>query len=305
MSGQNRWKRWALAAKLILVPLGLVVLVVWISKERDGNLADGWNGFLLTGVAISMVSVCTIALRFQRSADIFAIRLRAWDALRIHTQSMFYFFFVPLSVGAEISKFAKLKEQAPGYGKTDIVGVIILDRMIGFSALTAIALVLFAVLRPIELALGKWQLALLGLVVLFIFDMAIALVWSRVRSISSRLVEILSERKSGIYIALAMSLVTQCTMALATLVGGYGWGIEINYLTVLFVLSASFICQAIPLTFVGVSPAEIAGAGLYVAVGLPLSDALILVSLNYFYRLLIAASGGIWELVPTAHVAQS
>ncbi len=298
-------KRWILVAKLIFVPLGLVALVYWISQESSGKLADGWNRYLLSGVLVNVISACAIAVRFQRVARVVGIHMTAVEALRINTQSMFYFFFVPFSVGAEVSKFAKVRELDPTREHIDIVVVIVLDRILGSVTLGATALFLLGYLRPIEYNYNAWQLFAIAVGVVALLAVGISIARSRARAILSRVFDTLAERKLDICIALVTSVLMQCAMALAIFVAALGWGIEIGFLMVLFVLSASFLCQIVPLTFVGVSVAEIAGAGLYVAVGLSAADAVILVSLTYFYRLLVAVSGGVWELIPNRRVFQS
>ena len=47
----------------------------------------------------------------------------------------------------------------------------------------------------------------------------------------------------------------------------------------------------------GVGAGDVAGTGLYLALGLSMPDALTLVSLLYCYRLAMAAVGGLWELL--------
>ena len=61
----------------------------------------------------------------------------------------------------------------------------------------------------------------------------------------------------------------------------------------------------VPINVIGVSAIEIAGAGLYLAVGLTVAEALGLVSLLYCYRILIALLGGLWEFIDGWRTQQS
>ena len=98
-------------------------------------------------------------------------------------------------------------------------------------------------------------------------------------------------------LALACSLLMHLLIAAAVFCGALHWQIEISYLQVLFVLTGAFLFQMVPINLVGVGAIEIAGAGLYLAVGLTMSQAISLVSLLYCYRILIALVGGLWEFV--------
>ena len=91
----------------------------------------------------------------------------------------------------------------------------------------------------------------------------------------------------------------QLLLAAAVHTGGGALGIEIAYLEILFVLTASLIFQAVPVNVGGVGVADVAGTGLYVALGLALPAAILLVSVMYFYRIAIAIVGGLWELSAT------
>jgi hypothetical protein len=48
----------------------------------------------------------------------------------------------------------------------------------------------------------------------------------------------------------------------------------------------------------GAGTAELAGAGLYLALGLPGAAAVLMTSLFYSYRLIMALLGGLWDLLP-------
>ncbi|CAN0504062.1 unnamed protein product, partial [Phaeothamnion confervicola] len=96
-------------------------------------------------------------------------------------------------------------------------------------------------------------------------------------------------------LALAWSVAMHALLAGAVYVGSLGWGLALTYWQVLFVLASASVLQAVPASLLGIGVADVAGTGLYVALGLSLPDALLLVSLLYCYRLLAAVLGGLWE----------
>jgi uncharacterized membrane protein YbhN (UPF0104 family) len=96
--------------------------------------------------------------------------------------------------------------------------------------------------------------------------------------------------------AFGLSCLMQGCLATAVWLGSRGWAIDIGYLDVLLVLTTSLMLQAIPLQLAGIGAAELAGTGLYLALGLSPAGALLLVSLLYCYRLAVAIAGGLWAL---------
>lgn len=299
-TGEHEYlKRWVSGAKIVLLPLGVAALCYWASQERSIRPSAGWHGSLLLGVLISQISIYVFALRFRRVMNIVGLRIGVIDSLKIHTLSMFYHFFVPLSIGAEVTKFVKLRAFAPDRGPMLTAGGIVLDHMIGLGALMAISIGLLVALEPVVI---DFHLRILTIVIATGMAVGATVVLrSRIGS-SSEMKDFLNQlrgHKADLLSAFGLSLVMQLLLAAAVFAGSLGWGLHIGYSEILFVLTGAFIFQAIPFNFAGVGVAELAGTGLYVALGLPLSDAVLLVSLMYCYRILMALIGGLWELLAT------
>jgi len=81
--------------------------------------------------------------------------------------------------------------------------------------------------------------------------------------------------------------------------------LEIGFWHILFVLSAASVFQAVPANVAGIGPAEVAGTGLYLALGVSWPAAVLLVSLLFSYRLLVAVIGGTWELLALRRASRS
>ena len=65
---------------------------------------------------LSLLAMGPLALRFRHALKVAGFALRAAQSLRINSLSAFYHFFVPLSIGAELTKFVQLKMTHPERG---------------------------------------------------------------------------------------------------------------------------------------------------------------------------------------------
>lgn len=295
-ASQLDFRRQAVLLKIFLAPIGVLALLYWIGQKRpiptDNDLA-----LILVGGLVALLSVIPFGLRFREVLKIVDFKISAYVSAKVLTQSMFYYFFVPLSVGTEVSKFAKLKALNKHQTNSSIASAIVLDHVVGLLALMAASIVLYMLIQPISvrpdtgtvlLIIGAGITALIVLVWFFRSKSSID-----VRNVFGKI----ASRKANILIALGYSLAMHTMIAAAVAIGSMYWEIDISYLEILFVLTGAFLFQMIPINFVGVGATEVAGVGLYVAAGLSLPEALTLVSLLYCYRLLIAITGGTWEFL--------
>lgn len=281
----------------LVVPLGIAVLLIWAAREMANNDSRWWNWFLLPGALAGALSVGLFALRFRLVMAAIGIDLARRQAMRITTLATFYHFFVPLAAGADLTKFVKLRHLAPAARPLEVAGGIVLDHVVGLVTLLLMALVLGLVLAPATLAL---DLRALGVAVV-----AAVLGWiimQRRRARATRAGRDLAPRaplcRRALVTAVLWSVLMQCALAAAVWIGSLGWAIEVGYLDILLVLTTSLMLQAIPFNLAGIGAADLAGTGLYLALGLPPAAALALVSLLYCYRLLAAIGGGLWDLLP-------
>lgn len=282
------------------MPLGVAALCFWLVRQRPLPVTEGWSGYVLLGALVSAASAGLLALRFRRVMGIVGVRLSALDALRINTRAMFYGFFVPLGGGTDLARFIQLRRAAGGADAWCTAGGLVLDHLVGLATLLALAAGLLLALEPLAGTLDPRLVAagagLAGILAL----LAGAGVW-RGRAVGIRgLLRRLPAHKGAVLEALALSLGMQLLAAAAVFVGSRGWHIDIGYAEVLFALAGSLVFHGVPIGLAGLGVADLAGTGLYLAMGLPAADAVLLASLLYFYRVLIALAGGIWQLVPAA-----
>ena len=294
----NGWKHYL---RLAAILIGLPTLIAWAAEEQALSFDERMSPGLLTGAVLSQVSMVLYAMRFRQVLTSVGIHLPALVALRITALSLFYYFFVPLSVGSDITKFLKLK--AANYDAFDSASAIVLDHMIGLASLMILSIGVFACFRPLEIDLSSAAIGALILIVVLAAAVG-ALHYHRTSATSLRtLVQSIWRHRVTLLVALVYALCMHLCLITAVYIGSSSWGFDISFTDMVFAMATAMMFQAIPFTLAGAGVAEAAGAGLYVALGLTLPAAVLLVSLVYSYRLLMAIVGGVWDLLP--HQAQA
>jgi uncharacterized membrane protein YbhN (UPF0104 family) len=294
--------------RTVLVIAGLLLLCRWALAERPGGGAWVWHPGLATGFFASALSFVLFALRFRSVMRIVDLDMPQLVALRISAAAQFYHCFVPLGVGAEVTRFARCRALAPYLSPALMASGIAFDRVLGLAVTLALALLMTALVRP-GLLSGPGPVPLvLGFVAAFV--VAAVLVARRYarRRANGRLRAAwrrLRERRGHLIDACALSLAMQFTLAGSIFAAGSGWALPLQYVEVLWVVAASSVLQLLPLNAAGVNAGDLAGTGLYVALGLSLPDAILLSAVFYLYRLGIAFVGGLLEIVPTLRRASS
>lgn len=280
--------------KSLAILAGLGALLAWLGRERAGQLL-GWP--LLAGLGLSWLSMVAFAARFRAVMALAGFSISLTQSLRLLTLSVFVHFFVPMSVGAEMTKFLRLRALSPSRGSLAQAGALLLDHAVGFVALLAMSLVLLTWRDP--LGLGRaWPLGVAcGLGVAALLAARLAGASARFGAFAAALRERVLQHKAELGVGLIGSLAMHALLASAVFVGARDTGITLAWPELLLVLSGAGMLQLLPLNVAGVGAGEVAGTGLYLALGLSLPDALTLVSLLYCYRLAMAAVGGLWELL--------
>ncbi len=294
--------------KLVLMPLGIGCLLYWALQEESLRQRASWGWELSAGAALSLVAMLPLALRFKYALKVAGFRLQAVQSLRINALSAFYHFFVPLSIGAELTKFVQLKLTHPERGALGLTAAILLDHVLGFAALLAILIGLLAGDSPLH---SRFDVRWLAVAIIVLNGLLLTLAWQfrdRLGASVQDLLQRLATHRRHAVAAVAWSVAMQLLLAAALVLPAWDWGLDIDYRELLFVLAASSLLAAIPLNVAGIGAAEVAGTGLYMALGLTSKEAVLLVSLLYCYRLLFALLGGLWDFAATrrgAHTSRS
>ena len=288
--------RWLIAVKMGLVLGGLLVLIHWawdrLAIETTGIIASG----VILALVLNQAALYAAALRLRATLAAFEIRMTVRQAMVIHLRSLFYFFFVPMSVGLEISRFIMIRRLAPGASTRALLIALLLDRLLGLIAAVGVALALAGFILParIEWAMDpKWFLLALAL---GLIALLVVLAQPRLRT---QLTEVLlATRSLGGRLMRPLLLSFGALGLVCASVFSFAWasGILIGWWTLTFAIAASLLGMAIPLSLLGASLGDVAGAGALTMLGLAPSAAILLASVVYSGRLIGAMQGSLLEL---------
>lgn len=294
-------QRWLVAAKLALVLLGLGLLVHWalmgLASSADTEAAPGLAPEGLVAAALlNELALFVAALRLRATLAVFGVRLGRAQAMAIHLRSLFYFFFLPLAVGQEVSRYIDIRRIDSTISPKKLLLVLLLDRGLGLiAALAALVAFAYLVLPPSVWAALDWRWLALGAVAVPALG-ALALLR---RPWRERALELFGVLRAGSlrlvvpvllsFLALALVCVSIYAVAAAS-----GWGAGLAQIA--FALSASLMGMAVPLSLFGATLGEPTGVGVMALLGLGPALAVMLVFLAYVGRLLGAMQGAALEL---------
>lgn len=287
-----------LALKLLVVPAGLALMAMELARDsRLGQIRiDGT--LLVAALLANQVALTLFAVRMAVALRVFGMALTVLQGLRVHLQSMFYFFVLPMTVGLEVARFAKIRALL-GDEKAQTGGLayaLLADRLVGATAALAIALALlpFSRLERLDLAGGGtgWVM------VLAVGAAAVGLAFAipQVREHAARLLALLRSEHRRLASSLAVAVVTHLCFALAIHLAAVGAGLPIALQQSVFIVSAAMLFVVIPVSFAGVSPVEAANFGAAMAMGLSLEEAALFAFIVYLAKLVAAVEGAAWEI---------
>lgn len=292
------WKMALIALKLVGVPIGLLVL---LRSLQNSGLAITYRHsleFLILALFVNQLALVLAAMRLLGVLRLFGIGLNGWNAVRIAFQSLFYFFFVPMSVGMEMARYWKIREILDNVSSSGLIVALITDRFLGLLAAGAL-IVVFLPFVPMpglhEFEFDWYTIALLSLAA---GSVIAAILW-RVRLLRKLIEAWRATRESrGVLLPLLLlSIVTQFVMGLALYLSARWLGMEIGLAQTIFGQSISMLSMVIPVTILGAGPAEVTAAIAFVLLGFPPGEAALLAALTYIARLIGALQGGIWEMI--------
>ncbi len=287
-----------LALKLIGAPVGLVVLVLMLKEEAAfHDVGHAWRT-LLVALLVNQLALTLFAIRMRSLLGVFGISIGLLDAHRIHLQSLFYFFFVPMSVGMEVSRFLKVSTLVAGVSGISLTAALIVDRVVGALAAGVVALLCLPYITlasPLNLAGGAVIWASVGVAV------AVLLAgWLVIRRFTrggqlESLARAIRTRPGSLASGVGVSLLMQLCMGGAVFFAATAFGVIVAPVEVVFAVAASMFALLIPVSVVGAGPVEVAAVGVFVALGVQPPDAVLLASIVYSCRLVGALQGGFWE----------
>ncbi|OSM06866.1 lysylphosphatidylglycerol synthase transmembrane domain-containing protein [Magnetofaba australis] len=278
-----------------------------VERGVDQTIARGGDLALLA-LALAIIPALILALRFQLVLRMWELRISLKDAVRIHLQSLFYMFFMPVSVGMEVSRFAKTRHLLPEGSGTALATALVFDRILGlvFYILIAMALFPFVTLQreltlfgvTLDLSTGiAW--AAPGVVVAMLVVIWVA--WRRglfdkLREMAPRMAPALRDHLGTLAWATLASLAGTMGLMCMLYLAALGFGVPVTFLDLAFIFTGGSLFAIIPITVVGVTAAEMGSMALYLLMGVPEAQAALMVGMGYAVRLLYALYGGVAEL---------
>jgi uncharacterized membrane protein YbhN (UPF0104 family) len=295
----NVQKYW-IYAKFIFLPCGLGALIWYLSGQQNLSLKDVSWWTILVGIFLNQVAIVFFVMRSQHTLRLFSLEIPFWQAQRIHLQGMFYFFFVPMSVGLDITRLLKVRVILPAARTYNIFLSILLDRLAGLVCAVLVILALapfifqnswFSFIAEMSGPV-RFGVVILTAVLLVVAIYGVYLI--RKFGLYSR------QRLTHVFLILAYGSLMQITFGLAIFAFAQAFGIVVSVENVVFASAASIVAMVIPVSFLGVSAAEVVGMLAFVFIGLSSTDAAMMVAFAYICRLIAAIQGGIWEYVETS-----
>lgn len=290
-------RRAGILIKLIAVPLFLGFVAAKLLNDPHIRLFRINPALLFAAVVVNQAALCLFAMRMRLVLHVFAIRISYFQSLRIHLQSMLYYFVVPMTVGLEAARFAKIKNKlGDKVNAANLGSALVGDRLIGAVAAAIWAVALLPVISVRLVMHRDWNVAVAVVAAMCAAGILIALLHGRVRLYVGELIRLFHTGQNALYLSLLVALMTHFLFSLAVYFAVRGADLQITFTQTLFAISSAMLFIVIPVSFAGVSPAEAAGVGVLVGIGIPLEQATIFALLAYFARLIAALEGGIWEL---------
>lgn len=282
--------------KLVLVPGAFAWLVYQLLDAESVNASIRNPALLLVALMINQAALCLFAIRMKRVLGVFSIPLAGRDALRIHLQSMFYFFVFPMTVGLEIARFAKIKTAAPASAAPALASALVVDRLLGAVSALVIALALtpfveFPALPEFMFKESATIFLLVGATIL-----AGLIFWRRTRAIVAGALQSVRGQRRRLFTVFVISLGMHSFFCAGIYFAAAALGLPVTLIGTSFAVSAAMLFVAVPVSFAGAGPAEAAAAIILVGLGIPLDAAVTLALLIYLARFVGAIQGGIWEM---------
>jgi hypothetical protein len=289
----------------LLVPLGkltLVPLLLWVIGRHaipGAGFGSVQPDYFFVGVALlaNQAALYVFAVRMLMVLGMFGIPISSFQAQRIHLQSVFYYFALPMTVGLEISRYAKVKAVVDADVRPMALGSALLaDRVIGLLAATVIAASLFP-FSPL-IALVQWNFPLALIPPIFLTFAAVALFFRRqIVDHIYRMLALLRASKGHLLAVLIISVLTHVFFAFGAYAGAQAFSLQISFGQALLAVSLAMLFVILPVSFAGISPVEAASFGLLMTFGVPKEEALLFAVITYFAKLIAAVEGACWEFL--------
>jgi uncharacterized membrane protein YbhN (UPF0104 family) len=282
------------ALRLVLVPVALIWLLAAVSGIEWSHAVIAVPTALVLALIVNQIALAVFAVRMQLTLRLCGIEIGWLTAQRIHLQSMFYFFVLPMTVGLEVARFVKIREQRPEASKANLTIALVLDRLVGAGSALALAIICLPFVK-IDL---PWRVSTVNLGLAFGAVGALVtvlLLWPRLRRWLVEMFDMTRGRRLGFTLLLVLSMGMHVIFAWGVKFGANSLGLAIGFVDTVFAIAGSMLLFAIPIAVAGAGPAEAGAAALFLLLGYDPKIAVTAGILPYLARLIGALEGGAWE----------
>jgi glycosyltransferase 2 family protein len=292
---------WYLALRIVLPIIGLGL--VWYAFLRHQLfLSKPAIDTLVLGFALILLSNILVGVRLSILLKTQKIILPLQRAITIHFQTTFFAFFIPTSVGLEVTRFVKIKNYFNSVKKSLLVITLVLDRILGLIAVLCLILGLFFV-SDLEYQMVQVEDMWIILLILFAMTVAgvvlVALLYHFQKQRIEKFFAAMRNTKFNIQTVVLLIILSFLIIILYGL-GIYYFLISFNLafplLEVLFVFSSAVLFSVIPVSLLGVTASELSAPVFFALIGATTEEGMLFASLLFGSRILVALVGGGLEL---------
>lgn len=280
--------------KLILTFLG-ILLLFWKLQEHihiSFETSSIYFGFLFF-VAAHLFSIF-YALRLKRSAAIEGITIPFFNVVKIHLQSQFYFFCIPV-VGMDAARFLKIKNSCNfSITNSSMAKVLIYDRLAGIMGALIVS---FACLPFLRTSAYIVALIIVSALTFLIIAASLTIMLARFTRLKAILGSVKERKRLNALVKLILveGAISSAFLSISVVLGGLALGLEFDPIVVVLGASVAMLANAVPINLLGLGPSEFAMGSIFILLGISVEVSLALVSLSFLGRLIGAFEGAFLE----------
>ena len=305
----NRWVRLFVKTSVTLVLLFfLFQQITWEDFWPILKAADGY--WVAAAIFISLGRNFLAAWRLQVLLLGKTFRVSYWALLKGYYYGFFFNFFLPTAIGGDVVRTYVLR--AYTISLKERAGAIVVERILGFLALTLMPLLLMPFCLPVFHQFPYlWTLVAIDAVILlsllFILfggvSRSITLFRLSPRGIIGKVVEYVkvfegyTKNNTSLFRALFLSLLYQFFGIMNVYCLGVALGQELNVIFYILIMPSVWLLSMIPISLNGFGLRETGFVSLFKQVGVPTTVGLGVSAFFVILLVLQALIGGVWLLV--------
>jgi len=285
--------------RVVVIIGGIGAILYWARGHGAGLSPKGSILQLALALLANQVAIGLLALRFHTCMRLFGIPLSAWQSARICLQGIFYMFFIPVSIGNEVSRYIKIRQVAPETPPAPLLAGLLVDRVAGLIGFLVIAGAL-ALHQPrfarMPAMLDGHMTAFAAVTGIAVAAFCSLLFIPRIRHVLRSTIAAMRSHADWAVANAALSVLVPIAFTVAIHTSCRWVGFDLPWDALAFAIAVSSIGQIIPISIGGLGATEVGTSLILIALGTPEASAMVAGSICYLARLMVAVEGGVWEL---------